>query len=269
MGIVRNEGDGAMAPQGRKWGYAAIAVVLLVGVMGAIGWKWRSEVTLNRIEVVNACEEGWKLFSSKACPDLNTTQAEIADQLQDLMGSPLYDLNTVEVTGRVARHPWIKEVWMERTQSGTMTLTVSERTPVLLAMRRGRPAYLFDAEGYRMPIVKGVAYDVPLLHGVTEEYDALKPVSEPSVRELAAVLADLDPSIQALVSEIELRKARDIVFHTTILDNRGSIEVRMGRRDIREQLVKLHAFWHQALLPDPALDVRQIDLRFDSQIVTR
>ena len=82
MGIVRNEGDGAMAPQGRKWGYAAIAVVLLVGVMGAIGWKWRSEVTLNRIEVVNACEEGWKLFSSKACPDLNTTQAEIADQLQ-------------------------------------------------------------------------------------------------------------------------------------------------------------------------------------------
>ena len=88
-------------------------------------------------------------------------------------------------------------------------------------------------------------------------------------RERGHVLADLDPSIQALVSEIELRKARDIVFHTTILDNRGSIEVRMGRRDIREQLVKLHAFWHQALLPDPALDVRQIDLRFDSQIVTR
>jgi hypothetical protein len=94
-------------------------------------------------------------------------------------------------------------------------------------------------------------------------------VVAPAVRELASVLADLDPSIQALISEIELSRSKDIVFHTTVLDTRGSIEVRMRGDNIREQLVKLHAFWHQALLPDPGRDIRQIDLRFDSQIVTR
>ncbi len=258
-----------IALPGRKWGYGAIVVVLLAIVMGAIGWKWRSAVTLDRIEVVNACEAEWRLFSSEACPSLNSTHAEIVEQLQDMMGSPLYELDPVEVSDRVAQHPWIKEVRMERTQSGTMILTLAEREPVLLAVRRGRPVYFVDEEGYRMPVVQGVAYDVPLVHGLDEDYDALKPVTRPSVRELAEVLSNLEPPIQALVSEIEIRKHDDIVLHTTILDSRGSIEVRIGGKDIQEKLVKLHAFWHQALLPDPALNIRQIDLRFDSQIVTR
>ena len=264
-----NSGDSGPATPGRKWGYAAIAVVLLVGVLGTIGWKWRSGVMLSTIEVVSACDSEWRLFSSEACPPLKSTQEEIETLLSDLVGTALYELSPSTVIERVERLPWIGEVRMERTQSGKMILTISERTPVLLAMRRGQPAHFIDAEGYRMPLVAGIAYDVPLLHGLREEYDAVKPVAEPVVQELAAVLADLDPSIQALISEIELSKSSDIVFHTTVLDNRGSIEVRMGPGDIRAQLVKLHAFWHQALLPDPARDIRQIDLRFDSQIVTR
>ncbi len=261
--------DGGLAHPGRKWGYAAIFVVLLMGALGVIGWRWRSDVTLQSIEIVSACETEWRLFSSQSCPPLNSSDQQIADRLSSWMGTPLYDLDPTEVVERVETLPWIQEARMERSQSGTLTLTVSEREPVLLAMRRGQAFHFIDADGFRMPLVAGVAYDVPLLHGLTEEYDPLKPVAEPAVRELAVVLGDLDPAIHALLSEIELRRSDDIIFHTTVLDNRGSIEVRMERGDIRRQLVKLHAFWHQALLSDPERQVRQIDLRFDSQIVTR
>ncbi|MDX1740942.1 MAG: FtsQ-type POTRA domain-containing protein [Rhodothermales bacterium] len=269
MSTATTDGHGGLAPPGRKWGYVAILVVLLIGVLGVIGWRWRSDVTLTSIEVVSACEKEWRIFSSETCPDLNTSQQQIADRMSSLMGSPLYELNPTEVIEHVEGLPWIREARMQRSQSGTLTLTIAERTPVLLAMRRGRAVHFIDADGFRMPLVAGVAYDVPLLHGLTEEYDPREPVADPSVLELAAVLGDLDPSIHALISEIVLQRSEDIIFHTTVLDARGSIEVRMGRGDIRQQLVKLHAFWHQALLPDPDRRVRQIDLRFDSQIVTR
>jgi cell division protein FtsQ len=269
MSRLRTDGDSDPALFGRKWGYAAIAVLVLAGVLGGIGWNWRSGVTLNTIEIVSSCETEWRLFTAKPCPSLKSTHEQVSTLLSDMVGAPLYELNPIEVIGRVEGLPWVQEARMERSQSGKMLLTLSERTPVLLAMDRGRPAYFVDAEGYRMPLVQGVAYDVPLLHGLAEEYDPVKPVVDPAARDLAAVLADLNPSIQALISEVELSRSRDIVFHTTVLDTRGSIQVRMSDGNIREQLVKLHAFWHQTLLPDPDRDIRQIDLRFDSQIVTR
>lgn len=259
----------ATVPPGRKWGYAAIATMLLIAFLGAVGWHWRSGVLLESVEIASACETEWRLFSSAACPALNSTEEEVRELVGETAGSPLYDMDPAEIVDRVERHPWIRTADMERTPGGRLILTLTERMPVLLAMRDGRPAHYIDNEGYRMPFVIGVAYDVPLLHGLREPFHALKPVENPAVLELAAVLGDLDPTIQALLSEIEIERTSEIVFHTTVLDTRGSIEVRMGAGNIREQLLKLHAFWHQALLPEPGRSVRQIDLRFDSQIVTR
>ena len=258
-----------MAQPGRKWGYAAVLAACLILGLAAVGWQWRSDVVLKSIEVVSACEVEWKLFSSAACPPLNATEDEIREMVVAELDERLYEMDLARIADQAQRHPWIEHVDVERTPSGEMILTVAERTPVLLAMRSGRPVHYIDAQGFRMPFVAGVAYDVPLLHGLDETFDPLDAVAEPSVLELASVLDDLDPSIHALVSEIEIRKAGEFVLHTTVLDGRGSLEVRIGKGEIEKQLTKLHAFWHQALLPEPERDIRQIDLRFNSQIVTK
>lgn len=253
----------------RKWGYALIATVLLVIVFAFVGWQKRSAVLLTSIEVVSACESEWRLFTSTVCPDLNSTPEEITRLVALEPGTPLYDADPAAIVDRVERHPWIASADMERTLGGRLILTITERTPVLLVMRNGQPRQYIDAEGYPMPFVTGVAYDVPLLHGLSENFVADRPVNNGPVLELAGVLGDLDSSIHALLSEIEVQSSGALVLHTTVLDSRGSIEVRVGAGSIRQQLDKLHAFWHQALLPEPGRNVLQIDLRFDSQIVTR
>ena len=58
-------------------------------------------------------------------------------------------------------------------------------------------------------------------------------------------------------------------LHTTPKPGRGSIEVMLGRDAFHARLSRLYAFWHQEVLEKEDIDVAFIDLRFDSQIITR
>ena len=48
-----------------------------------------------------------------------------------------------------------------------------------------------------------------------------------------------------------------------------AIPVRLGRAVTPAQLARLHAFWRQAVRTQPGRAFAYVDLRFDSQIVTR
>ena len=91
----------------------------------------------------------------------------------------------------------------------------------------------------------------------------------PEVRALLAALAGLDPGTEALIAEVDLRASGEVWIHTTPAGEQGSIPVRLGQDAFAPKLARLRAFWRQGVLPRSDKRFHLIDLRFDSQIITR
>lgn len=232
-----------------------LALVLLValGALGGVGWRWLSGVTVSEVAVAGA---------EHAVPDSLVALAGVA------VGDTLVHVDPVIAADRVRRHPWVETANVRRLPTGTVLITVDERTPVALALERGRPSHYLDRHGYGMPRVEGAAYDVPVLRGLGDAYHPVTPVQDSLALGVLDALARVDPETNGLVSDVELRGGEAWVY-TVPAGARGSIPVRLGSDDVAAKLRRLKAFWTQAVLPQPATRFQQIDLRFASQVITR
>ena len=232
----------------------ALLVAAVLGTAGVLGWRWLDRLPLQAIDV-----EGARHAERAALVELAAVDTSMK----------LFEVDPVIVADRLRRHPWVAAAEVTRLPTGTLRLQVQERRPAALVLdRQGAPAYFVDAAGFSMPLVKEAAYDVPLLRGLRAPYHPVQPLEDPSVRALLAALDAADPAARALVSELTL--GRDGVWlHTTPRPGAGSVPVHLGQGDFAAKLVRLRAFWEQAVLTQPDRSFTLIDLRFDSQIVTQ
>lgn len=239
------------------WLRRIVGVAALIGLTGTgvLGWNWLDGLTCSEISV-----HGFRY----ADPD------EILDVARVDTGVRLLDVDPDLIEDRVERHPWVDEARVRRLPPATVSINVRERVPVALATdERGRPAFYADASGRLMPAVPEAVFDVPLLQGVRLPENATQPIESTAVRDLLAALDGTDESTDALISSFSIDASGDVTLHTTPAADRGAITVRLGRHDFEEKLVRLGAFWEQAVISRPDLSFDLIDLRFDSQIVTR
>ncbi len=231
-----------------------IGGVVLVAVLGVLGWQWQASVSLDAVTVVGA-------------------QHADADELRTLAAirpdTALYAIDPALISDRVERHPWVETATTYRLPTGTLRISVAERTPVALALAAdGTPAFYLDRQGYGMPLVSGLAADVPLLRGLAaDEYHPVRPIGHGSVRAMMDALASFEA--QEIVSELVVRPDSAMELMTRPTTDHGAIRVMLGASDFPTRLHRLNAFWHQAVLPQPNTAFDRIDLRFDSQIVTR
>lgn len=186
------------------------------------------------------------------------------------MDSLLFSVSPTVIADRMRRHPWVADAGVSRLPTGTVSVRLTERIPVLLALSsRGEPAYYVDATGHRMPYAPGASWPVPILTGLSEPYHPVVPVRSESVRSLAAALTDLDESVDALLSEFHVDGQGGITLLTTVTPQGRTLRVRLGNSVTVERLNRLRAFWEQVVLARPDARYSWVDLRFDSQIVTK
>ncbi|MBT8399950.1 MAG: FtsQ-type POTRA domain-containing protein [Rhodothermia bacterium] len=268
MQVPKIPRDEEAAASGRRWTYRGIIAAIIFGTLAVIGWQWRSDVAITRIEVRHSCDASW-FSSSPGCLAIAADSANIASLVGIEPGGPLYDVDPAVVVDRVVQHPWVESAFVNRTPGGKLIVNVTPREPTLLAVEDGRPTWFIDQHGYRMPFVAGVAYDVPLIYGYDEKLPPNEPTRNAHVRRLAEIADRLDPEIDALISEVEIGSGDDLIVHTTPVGSRPSIKVVVKSDDLENQLVKLRAYWDQVLLADATTNIEQIDLRFDSRIITK
>lgn len=181
----------------------------------------------------------------------------------------LIAVNPDSVEARMASHPWVSEVSVRRWPTGRVDIRVTERMPVLLAIdSNGEPSAYLDAHGHVMPLVNGAVYDVPLLRADLRRLEREGVVNDAAVLDLAGAMSRLPREVTALLSDAEYREG-EIWMRTLPAGDVGTLQVRLGRQGIESRLMRLHDFWHQAVLPRPDRRYSVVDLRFDSQIVTR
>ena len=232
--------------------------VALVLALGA-AWYWQQTLPLRRVDVSGA------------------VHADVAEVVRLTGVRPdsdaVFSLSPALVADRAERHPWVRRAHVRRLPTGTLSVRVEEREPVVLVMRAGVPAGYLDAEGVALPLDAlsdsgAVPYDVPLLSGSVPEAAPGERVGSPALRELLAALAGADDATDALVSEVEWRAGRAVLW-TTPAGGHPSVPVHLGRTGVAGQLARLRAFWDQSVLPRPRARFRSVDLRFDGQVVTQ
>ncbi|MGI9174216.1 MAG: cell division protein FtsQ/DivIB [Rhodothermales bacterium] len=237
-------------------------LLVVLGALGWLGWRWRAELPLKTIEVAGA---------RQANVDSLVALARIPPD------APLFSIDPVLVADRVRRHPWVASAAAKRRLAGVLTITIEEREPVVLVLDgKGQPSHYLDAGGYGLPLetpsddgFSVSARDVPLLRGVGAAYHPVQPVENPSVQALLEALASTDPEAIILISELEITPEGEVEGWLTPLQaGRPSISVQFGYAGFDEKLQRLRAFWRQAVQTRPDRTFEKIDLRFDGQVVT-
>ncbi len=237
-----------------RTGLAVLGVLGLL-ILGLLGWRWLASLRVERIALAGAHHADASALQALARVDT---------------GQVLLGVDPALVADRLRRHPWVAGAVVRRLPTGTLALTVQERMPTVLVLDgAGRPSHYFDRYGFAMPAVADAAYDVPLLHGLRERYHPVRRVQDAAVRDLLAALADAPPEVDALVSDVEQDRDGQLWLVTTPAAGHGALRVQFGRGDAARKLGLLHAFWHQAVRNQPEKTYTLIDLRFNSQIVTR
>jgi len=233
--------------------YVLAAFVLgVVGFAGWRGWQWRANAKVQQVTVTGA---------RHAAPD--SLRALAAVDTSDA----LYGLDPLAVAERVERHPWVRSASVERRPPGELAVSVTERTPVALALKGDASGHYLDAAGYRMPATgNGPAYDVPLLRGVSSDSPR---VQSDTLRALLTTLGDLDARTETLLSELILSETGAVTARTVPApDGRASLSVKLGRRPWKSKLRRVRPFWQQAVVRQPKVAFEHVDLRFDGQVVT-
>ncbi|MFV1979543.1 MAG: cell division protein FtsQ/DivIB [Rhodothermia bacterium] len=188
-------------------------------------------------------------------------------------GDTLFAADPDFVAARVARHPWIEEVTVTRWPTGTLSITVRERTPVTLVVgRTGLPLYYLDRDGVKLPIDTLARYDVPLLRGFDEDPKTIADSGagiDDDMLELLHVLAMLEPEADDLISDVVLVAHGEVELLTVPFRQKKSIRVKLGRGKYEQKFARLVAFWKQAVVGRSDKSIEWIDLRFNGQVVTK
>ena len=235
----------------RLW--LTVLTLVVVAGLGGVGWYHAQTLTCRRIDVSGT---------------RHADPAELLERARVDTGMVLFDLEPHLLEDRLAGDPWVQAADVTRLPTGTLSIRIQERTPVALALdATGSPSRYLDRFGFAMPLVRGAHYDVPLLRGVKPE--PARPLDQPAARALLEALAGLDAETDALISEFELRSTGEVWLYTAPAGTRGAIPVRLGSSGFAPKLARLKAFWHQAVLTRPEVKYAQVDLRFDSQVVTQ
>ena len=211
---------------------------------------------------------GWQQLWSRPCNHVQIQGVQYTDE-HDLTALISDTLEAHLVADRLRRHPWVRTADAICYPTGTMRAWVHERVPrVLVIAGDGTPAYFMDKAGFMMPATTRMAFDVPVVRGLSEPYRPLKPAEGASTRELLSLLTRLEPSVDSLISEFAFTQ-RGLELTTTPLPSGASARVRLGHQGWDARLRNLRAYWTQQILAYPDRRTQLIDLRFDGQIVTR
>ena len=232
-----------------------VAGLMGLGVLALAGWNWLNGLVCEEIVISG---------------NRHAASEEVLAIARVDTGVRLFGIEIALIEDRVRRHPWVRSADIVRLPPSTLSIEIEEREPVLLAIGAdGIPGMYLDAAGFMMPAAGDDVYDVPLLHDARLPSNPSQPVQSRPLLELLSALGELDPAVQPLISSFEVEPDGELAMRTIPAAGRTPIYVRLGRREFANKFERLSAFWEQAVLSRPEMRFNLIDLRFDSQIVTR
>lgn len=223
--------------------------MMVAGIAVLAAMYWNRNVTVQDLKV-NA---------------LNYTEYEMVKQTAAVpMGIKPDSLDLTEVIQRVEKLDYVRSAKPYIEPNGTLRLTIAERQPIALLINGSDRIYV-DAEGVKLPILEGKTQDVPLLYGYrTSQRDTLKSESFMQVRDFL-MRAKIDGFGWSTISEVAFDETDGVVA----LSHENGVKLIFGRNNFETKLENWKAFYGQIVKTKGIDQMRQVDLRFTNQVVTR
>jgi cell division protein FtsQ len=243
------------APARFSAGFGALAVLgvlLLVSAIGAHVWKQdlvAGEVRVTGTRVVRPAD----IVRLAAVP----------------LKEKLFTIDLEPIQKRVMKHPYVKQVSVERDVPDRVVIRIAEREPVA-AIVRDRLLYV-DDDGMILPPARSEAlFDLPVITSAVP-WQRIAPgrvVTGAAVREALDVLRmtrAISDGLYRRVSEVHISADGNLVLYTAEF----SVPVMLGRGDMAAKLAKLESFWNAIVTDRGIQDLASIDVRFEDMVVVR
>ena len=241
---------------GRHWARLARGAALAAG-LSFCGWTAATELPAAPfLAVDDVVVHGNDLLPA----------GEVLALMPGLRGAGILSVDLEEHRRRLAASPWLAGAALRRRLPSTVDVFVAERRPVAVARFGGR-LFLLDASG---AVLDGYGprfarFDFPIVDGLAGERPGAAAVDPRRLALAARLLGELAgrPGVLEAVSQIDVADPRDAVV---LLDG----DVVLLRLGAERFLPKLRRYAELApLLRGEALDVDEVDLRFDPRVYVR
>lgn len=224
-------------------------VLMVTGVAVLAALYWNRNVTVQDVQVNSLYYTSYE-------------QVKLAADIP--LGIKPDSLNLDEVVQRVEKLDYVRSVKPYIEPSGDLRLNVAERQPIALLVNGSDRIYV-DAEGVRLPILEGKTQDVPLLYGYSAtSTDTIKTEEFAQVRDFL-MRAKIDGFGWTTISEVVYDENDGVVA----LSHENGVKLLFGRNNFQTKLENWKAFYTEVIRVKGIQSMRQVDLRFTNQVVTR
>jgi cell division septal protein FtsQ len=223
-----------------------VVVILCLAVTGGIYWH-RS----NKVEHIQLT--GLHFISQK----------KLKKQVDIPIGIKADSLDYAAISKKLKAVPYVQNVRFNMKSGGTLSINITERTPVALLIAGSKHAYI-DKSGMLLPIKPGKAVNVPLLYGFSPKAkkDTMK-----AFKQTLRFLEDLhkNKAADATISGVVWNAGEGVIA----LTNSSGVKVIFGKSGFAKRLRNYDAFYRTVVRKEGISQFHLIDLRFHGQIVTR
>lgn len=224
-------------------------VLLVLGLAVVGGLYWNRTGTIDEVQYTG----------------FDYTSEEQLRQVEVPTGVHPDSVDFVAIMKEFEKIPYVKYARINASPGGTVTINITERTPIAMLINGSRRAYV-DADGIRLPQVLGKTPDVPLLYGFIARPigDTLK---SKAFEQTSAFLQELlqRKASDATISEIAWNTDQGIVA----LTHENAAKVIFGKGEYSDRLRNWEAFYREVVRKKGIENIQTVDLRFKGQIVTR
>lgn len=234
-----------------------IASVVILSLMALLLFNWQEWVVDSPLFTV---QNVYVRDNSILTKDEILRLADIENGLR------LSQVDVVRTADRIKTNPLVRHVAVSRSYPSSIVITVYERQP--FAFVTGEDVYAVDESGFTLPKLRSnMIYNLPVVTGLVVNPQVGRPLNSPKLMAILKFMGrvrDVQESLFYEISEINVQKDDFIVY----LNN-----VRTAFRVDDEHSVRTMIYLNAAanyFRQNPELrHVREIDLRFDGQIVVR
>jgi cell division protein FtsQ len=207
-----------------------------------------------------------KLETVEISPLKRLTRNEIVSLAGVKPGDSMFGLKLKAIVAGLSKNPWVEQVQVRRYFPHTLSITLTERTP--LAVANVGCLYYLDGKGKLFKsLVDGDRLDYPLITGVSEDDLGRDPEGSSEALKVALGLIDILKGRKVFgledVSEIHYDKG----YGFTLFTMQGGVPVKLGDGGFNDKLARFSGIYPQLKAQMQGLDY--IDLDYGDRIIVK
>lgn len=238
----------------KKWQYISLWSLSLILFLGLISWSQGRYQELR----IQGLEMTFENRGDQSFLDPSEIQAIVASELGEIKGLLLSEINKALLEESIENHPTIAKAEVYSGLDGTLRIMLWQHEPLARVLSPQATYYLLE-NGAKMPLSPHYSEAVPLVNGELDPQE---------LREVADFFAQLqkDPFFKEAFTGLTCQPDGN----WTLYPRRGDFKVQLGKAEkIKQKLAKLRVFYEQAPLENEIETIREIDLRFEDQLICR